>query len=73
MPTRYEGAIDWPEPSADDPREKIDKACHPKCASAWDTYLKCGERIEAKVCGHNAARALQPTHSLAQGSTAPPV
>lgn len=52
MPTRYEGAIDFPEPSADDPREKLDKSCHPKCSSAWETYLKCGERIEAKVRGH---------------------
>ena len=61
MPEFYNGAIDFQPVEADDQRPKIDAACGPGCASAWKSYLSCGDRIEAKVLGsyttHGTAHA----------------
>ena len=46
---RYGGAYIPAEKEAVDPKEAIDKKCGYSCTGAWDHYMKCADRIEAKV------------------------
>ena len=65
MPEFYNGAIDFKPGEEDDQRPKIDAACAPGCTSAWKNYLKCGDRIEAKVKPYCSLRP-HPTRHAAQ-------
>ena len=65
MPEFYNGAIDFKPGEEDDQRPKIDAACAPGCSSAWKNYLKCGDRIEAKVKPYCSLRP-HPTRHAAQ-------
>ena len=69
MPEFYNGAIDFKPGEEDDQRPKIDAACAPECSSAWKNYLKCGDRIEAKVKPYCSLRPLAPC--CVTGTTTP--
>jgi hypothetical protein len=64
MPEFYNGAIDFKPGEEDDQRPKIDAACAPGCTSAWKNYLKCGDRIEAKVKPYCSLRPRPTRHAV---------
>lgn len=53
---RYGGAYTPPEKEAEDVKPAIEAACHPKCASVWEIYKQCEERVAEKVRVHAASR-----------------
>ena len=68
FPARRYGGVYTPKESEmpEDPKEMLEKAAHPKCASVWETYKKCEVRIEKKGSGDCAGYYVSPRRTIAQ-------